>query len=225
MSEAASQQRLLELSRRVAAQQASAVERAELDRLLGEQPARQADVEWDATFAAQLQAKVDEMPQLPGWERTQRLLLAEADQPARASVTHRSARSARQVLDRCSDWLASLLGFPVNAQAIAVCVIAAQVGIIGLLATQPAEPQYSEVRSGAGAAAPSGPLLRVSFRADLREADLRRALIAIGGEIVAGPGQLGIYLVRVREGDLQAAATRLRESGAVELVELAAPGP
>jgi hypothetical protein len=60
----------------------------------------------------------------------------------------------------------------------------------------------------------------VSFRQDLREAELRRALADVGGEIVGGPGQIGVYLVRIKEGDLAAAAQRLRASGATELVEI-----
>jgi adenylosuccinate synthase len=40
-------------------------------------------------------------------------------------------------------------------------------------------------------------------------------LAEIGGEIVGGPGQIGIYLVRVKDVDLATAAQRLRASGTV----------
>jgi hypothetical protein len=49
---------------------------------------------------------------------------------------------------------------------------------------------------------------------------LRQALAEVGGEIVGGPGQLGVYLVRIREGDLAAAAERLRTTGTTQLVEI-----
>ena len=60
----------------------------------------------------------------------------------------------------------------------------------------------------------------MSFRQDVREAELRRALADVGGEIVGGPGRIGVYLVRIKEGDLEAAAQRLRAGGATELVEI-----
>ena len=43
---------------------------------------------------------------------------------------------------------------------------------------------------------------------------------AVGGEIVGGPGQLGVYLVRIKDGPLGAAAQNLRDSGTTELVEV-----
>jgi hypothetical protein len=128
------------------------------------------------------------------------------------------------LLDRLSAWLAETLGFSLNLQAVAVALVFAQAGVIGLLAWQ-----YNDVADGGGMRAgtpdstPRGPLLRVSFRADLREADLRRALAEVGGEIVGGPGQLGVYLVRIKDGDLGLAAQRLRAGGTTELVELVGP--
>jgi hypothetical protein len=93
--------------------------------------------------------------------------------------------------------------------------------VIGVLAWQQ-RPEYSEIRGGVQDASPRGPLLRVSFREDIREAELRKALADVGGEIVGGPGQLGIYLVRV-DGDLRAAADRLRATGLTALVEIHEP--
>jgi hypothetical protein len=124
------------------------------------------------------------------------------------------------VLDRLSEWLSNALGMSLNVQAIAAALVIAQAGVIGLLVAQHRGAEYDEVRSGALDATPRGPLLRVSFKADLREADLRKALADAGGEIVGGPGQLGVYLVRIKDGKLEAAAERLRASGTVEVVEI-----
>jgi hypothetical protein len=203
--------RFAELSRKATASGLSPAEREWLDAYLREHPNERAELEWDQAFAAKLEEKVAAMPAMPGWDRTQRAL--------------RSAQAAPHspgVLDRLSEWLASRLGVPVNMQAIAAALILAQAGVIGLLAWQP-RPEYSEFRAGAQDDAPRGPLLRVSFRQDIREAELRKALADVGGEIVGGPGQLGIYLVRVKDGDLRVAAERLRATGLTVLVEIQEP--
>jgi hypothetical protein len=196
-----------ELSRKAAAGKLSPAEREWLEAHLREHPNERAELEWDQAFAAKLEEKVAAMPAMPGWDRAQRVLRSEP------------APRAPGVLDRLSAWLASALGVPVNVQAIAAALILAQAGVIGLLAWQQ-RPEYSEFRAGAQDDAPRGPLLRVSFRQDIREAELRKALADVGGEIVGGPGQLGILHVRVKDGDLGAAAERLRATGLTALVEI-----
>jgi len=200
--------RFAELSRKAATGGLSPAERDWLDAYLRDHPEKRSELEWDQAFAAKLEEKVAAMPATPGWDRTQQALRRTEAQ-----------RAAPGILDRLSEWLASTLGVPVNVQAIAAALILAQAGVIGLLAWQQ-RPEYSEFRSGAQDGAPRGPLLRVSFRQDIREAELRKALADVGGEIVGGPGQLGIYLVRVTDGDLHAAAGRLRATGLTALVEI-----
>ncbi len=200
--------RLAELSRKAATGTLTEAERAWLAAHLRDHPAERAELEWDRQFSTTLSEKVAAMPLMPGWERTARELRAG---PAR--------ERAPGVLDRLSDWLAATLGVPLNAQAIAAALVLVQAGVIGVLAWQSQGVDDSAVRAAAPDSAPRGPLLRVSFRPELREADLRRALTDAGAEIVGGPGQIGIYLLRVQAGDLAAAAQRLRASGTTELVE------
>ncbi len=235
-----------ELSRKAASNALSADERDLLDKFLREHPARQAQLDWDLALHAKLQAKVAAMPVLPGWERTVQALQAEHAAAARAASESTAAeraaaestaaerssaeRSARQpkpvrapgILDRLSDWLSSSLGFAFNAQAVAAALVVVQAGAIGWFAVQDTEP--SPMPAGAPDASPRGPLLRVSFRQDLREAELRLALAGVGGEIVGGPGQIGVYLVRIKDGNLAAAAQRLRDGGSTELVEVVEAG-
>jgi hypothetical protein len=209
-----------ELSRKAASGSLTAAEQEWLDAFLRAHPARRADVDWDAALSAKLDEKIAAMPALPGWERTERALRAEAGE---RSVTHGAparARSGPGVLDRLADWFASSLGLAINAQAVAVALLLAQAGAIGLLAWQYEAAQEEAIRAGTQDPTPRGPLLRVSFRPDLREAELRRVLADVGGEIVGGPGQIGVYVVRVKDGSLTAAAQRLRDSGTTELVEI-----
>ncbi len=218
-----------EISRKAAAGTLSDDEREWLANHLREHPDLGADLEWDAAFSARLEQKISGMPAMPGWERTERALreeraASEAQASPRVATAKRAAARGPGLLDRLSDWLASSLGLAINAQAVAVALVLVQAGLIGVLAWQYEAREDSTIRAGTADPTPRGPLLRVSFRQDLREAELRRALADIGGEIVGGPGQIGVYLVRVREGDLRAAAQRLRAGGTTELVEVVETG-
>jgi hypothetical protein len=218
-----------EVSRKAAAGTLSEEEREWLANHLREHPERRADFEWDAAFGARLEEKITGLPAMPGWERTERVLQAElaaseAQAPPPVVSAKRAAGRGPGLLDRLSDWFASSLGFVFDAQMVAVALVLVQAGLIGVLAWQYEARDDSAIRAGTADPTPRGPLLRVSFRQDLREAELRRALADIGGEIVGGPGQIGVYLVRVKEGDLRAAAQRLRAGGTTELVEVVETG-
>jgi hypothetical protein len=64
------------------------------------------------------------------------------------------------------------------------------------------------------AALPSEQALDVVFRPDATAERIQAALRAIGGEIVSGPTQLGVYRVRLApSADLRAAASMLRGDG------------
>lgn len=207
-----------DLSRKAATGTLTSAERASLDAYLRDHPERRADLEWDAAFHAKLEEKIDAMPVMPGWERTQRAL-RETPELGAADVRRAWAKGPG-ILDRLSDWFAATLGFSINAQAIAVALVLVQAGVIGTLAWQDRETGEGVIRAGTQDPTPRGPMLRVSFRQDVREAQLRSALADIGGEIIGGPGQIGIYLVRVKDGDLKAAASKLRAGGTTELVEV-----
>jgi len=212
-----------ELSRKAALGTLDPAERDALEAQLLEHPGRRSDLEWDAAFSARLDEKIAAMPAMPGWERSARALQDEpASSAAAAPTRERKGRPVRApgVLDRLSDWLASSLGFNLNAQAVAVALVVVQAGVIGMLAWQSRDTEDTQIRAGTQDPTPRGPLLRVSFRQDLREAELRGALAEVGAEIVGGPGQIGVYLLRIKGDDLAAAAQRLRASGTAELVEV-----
>jgi hypothetical protein len=202
-------QRFEELSRKAAAGTLQAAEREWLEAHLREHADRRVELDWDAAFADALHDEVARMPARPGWERTAAVLNAEV-----------SPAPAGGVLDRLSQWLTGSLGLSVNLQAVAAALVVIQAGVIAVLALPSADRPEDRVRTPTQNPVPAGPLLRVSFKPDLPEARLRQTLADVGGEIVGGPGQLGVYLVRVKEGELSAAAERLRASGGTELVEI-----
>ena len=65
-----------------------------------------------------------------------------------------------------------------------------------------------------------GPYLKVNFKSDAREADIRLLLVEVNGSLAAGPGQLGDYYVRVPAPQLAAVTEKLKASGIVDGVAL-----
>jgi hypothetical protein len=197
-----------ELSRRAATGRLSEAEQEALAAHLRAHPELVHERDWDVVMAEKLEQKIAAMPELPGWERTAATLRTE-EPSIRPSA----------ILDRLAQWLSQTLGLSFNLQAVAVALVVLQAGVIGIFAWQLQDRPYSDVRGTVEEPIPRGALLRVSFRKDVRESDMRKALAEINGEIVAGPGQLGIYLVRIKDGKLATAAGRLKALGITELVE------
>lgn len=83
-------------------------------------------------------------------------------------------------------WLAPAL-------AIAASLVLAQAIVIGVLIGE-REEGY---RPLSGPVQAQGTLLQVRFQPQATEVQIRTALSEVGGELVAGPGALGIYTVRV----------------------------
>jgi hypothetical protein len=93
------------------------------------------------------------------------------------------------------------------AASLAAAVVFGQAVLLGALLNRPAGPALSAL-SGAGPT--GGALLQLTFRSRATEVQIRTLLLEIRGEIVAGPGALGVYTVRVPEGQGNPALARLR---------------
>jgi hypothetical protein len=63
-----------------------------------------------------------------------------------------------------------------------------------------------------------GPYLKVHFKPDAREADIRMLLNEVNSSLAAGPGQLGDYYLRVPEAQIAAVSHRLEGSAIVDAV-------
>jgi hypothetical protein len=99
------------------------------------------------------------------------------------------------------------------AAGIALAILCGAVGIVGgLWLREPAAPTYqtvSETPAVVPVAAAAGSSLDVVFRPDATVEDLRAALRAVGGQIVSGPTELGVYRVELAPSGDQAAAARV----------------
>jgi hypothetical protein len=73
------------------------------------------------------------------------------------------------------------------------------------------------IRSASGpVAALQGPFLKVNFKPDAREADIRLLLVQVHGSLASGPGQLGDYYLALPPGTLPVAEQTLRASPLVD---------
>jgi hypothetical protein len=102
------------------------------------------------------------------------------------------------------------------ALVVAVGVIALQfLFIAGMIGGAPRE--HAMLRGASGpVVAPQGPFLKVNFKPDAREADIRLLLVQVHGSLAAGPGQLGDYYLALPPDTLPAAEQVLRASPLVD---------
>lgn len=132
-------------------------------------------------------------------------------------------RAAQPTLwERLGDWFSSLVPRPVlkPAFAAALAVVAVQGVVIFQMAAE-RDDEASLIRSlPPGQVAEQGPYLKVNFRSDAREADIRLLLVEVHGSLAAGPGQLGDYYVRVPAAQAQTLAAQLRASAIVDAVAI-----
>ena len=197
----------------------SAVDRAWVDDYLRAHPKAAAELEWYASLQQKIKADVPQVSPEIGLDR----LLDRVRMEKRRTAERRTQHAIDRFLGPVKEFVASLFLRPTYAYAAAALVVV-QAGVIGALIVEQrnTEQEYSEYRSIATVPA-TGPLLRVSFKADARETDIRNALIDIGGTLVGGPGQLGEYVVRVPTDRIEVAANTLRSNASVEAVEISAP--
>src|SRR4030095_12829003 len=99
------------------------------------------------------------------------------------------------------------------ALAGALAVVALQAVVIANLAT---DDESSEIRAMRGTVVEKGPYVKLNFKPDAREADIRMLLVQVHGSLAAGPGQLGDYYVRVLQHQVAAVTAQLKASGIVD---------
>ena len=145
--------------------------------------------------------------------------LAQVMQRIRAEAKSASKAAARRdrenTLNRFREWFRWS-----PALALACGLVAVQFGVIvhlyGLRGGE--ESEYSGVRTMIGRH--SEAFVRVAFKPDATENDLRTLVRGIGAEIVAGPTQLGDYYLVVPATGAEAALKTLQSNASVESAEV-----
>lgn len=122
---------------------------------------------------------------------------------------------------RMRKWAASPSRLPAW-MGLAAAVILAQAVMLGAVLNSQVPERLAPLSATPGALIGGGsPLLQMTFLPAATELQMRRALAVVHGELVFGPGALGVYMVRVPEGEGAAAVQALqKQRGVVDSVVL-----
>jgi len=186
-----------------------------VDAYLREHPQSAAELDWCRSLQARVRADVPAVSSEVGLERT--LARIRRDGPAPQVARRAATPSAWQ---RLGDWLSTLVPQPVLKPAFvaALAVVAVQ-GVVILQMVGERDDDASLMRSPRPTAVvDQGPYLKVNFKGEAREADIRMLLVEVHGSLAAGPGQLGDYYLRVPAAQADAVAGKLKASAIVDAV-------
>ncbi|WP_157267823.1 anti-sigma factor family protein [Azohydromonas aeria] len=194
-----------------------AAERERVEAYLKAHPEAQAEVQWLRSLQARVREEAPAVSAEVGLDRALQRIRAEGRaQPG--------ARPAAQpgALARLRGWLASLVPQsalrPALGGALALAVVQGAV-IVQLLGQH--EDDSTELRAlRGGAVVEQGPYLKLNFKPDARESDIRMLLVGVNGSLAAGPGQLGDYYVRVPAQQIAQLTAQLQASPIVDGVQV-----
>ena len=195
-------------------------DRAWVDAYLRRHPTARAELDWYASLQKHMEADTAQVGPDIGLPRLLHRIRHET--PGFAVPLERDP--PRRGLTDVRVLLAGWLSRPSYAfGAVTLLVLEAVVISSLFIKHENTKQAFAEFRSIATVPA-IAPLLRVSFKPDARESDIRYALLEVGGVLVGGPGQLGEYLVRVPANRLDTAVGVLSNNVAVESAQMSAPG-
>ncbi|MGL4574118.1 MAG: hypothetical protein ACRCV9_04925 [Burkholderiaceae bacterium] len=186
----------------------NAADRAWMDAYIKSEPKAANDLKWHVGMTQQLHARFDDVPTNIGLDKA----LAQVQMLPKRQPVQTAAQAAP--LKRLIDWF--FAGSPKFSPAFAVLLLCALAP--SLLLMQKSEVPHSETRSVKQGLF-DGPLLRVNFKADAKESEMRFLLLEQGG-LVVGPTRLGDWFVRVAPGRIEAVREALSKSALVASVEI-----
>jgi len=189
-------------------------DRAWVEDYLREHPSAGAQLRWYESLQTKLREDVPPVSSEVGLERALQRIHREGPAPQRARRP-----AAPGLGERLREWFAMLTPQaalrPALAAALAVVVV--QSGFLFHLAGEN-ESEGSQLRALKATVVDKGPYLKVSFKPDARETDIRLLLVEVNGSLAGGPGQLGDYYLRVPESQLAASGDKLKASTIVDSV-------
>jgi hypothetical protein len=167
------------------------------------------------TLQTRIRADVPAVSSEVGLERALGRIRREGPAPQQA---RRAATPS--LMERLGAWLSTLVPQPVLKPAFvaALAVVAVQ-GVVIVQMAGESDDEAGLMRSvPPGQMVEQGPYLKVNFKGDAREADIRMLLVEVHGSLAAGPGQLGDYYVRIAAPQLDAVTDKLKSSAIVDAV-------
>ena len=174
-----------------------------------------ADLQVETALKETLLTELQEFAPDTGLEAFMRRIRADSSFAASPTFTD----SIRQFILRNLNAVSSIFAKPRWA-AVAICLLIIQTGVIGLLITNKEGPLYSDqkgLHSIDDMLPYQGPVLKITFKPSATEEQIRLLMVKIQGSILGGPGQLGIYIVKVPKESIEEAQKQVMSSSIVEL--------
>ncbi|VTU24298.1 putative anti-sigmaE protein [Variovorax sp. PBL-H6] len=182
-----------------------AEDRAWVDAYLQQHPEAKSELDWYRSLQARVQESAPAVPPTIGLARAMRLI--QGDRPT--------------LSERIGAFFGNLGMRPSYAIAGLALVMVQGGVILNLLGN--AREDADQIRALNAVRVEEGPMLKISFAPDAKEADIRLLVVQVGGELAGGPGQLGDYYLRVPAGSEAAALARVQAAPIVQTASLA-PG-
>jgi hypothetical protein len=190
-------------------------DRAWVDNYLREHPAANAELAWTRNLQTRLHEDVPAVSSEVGMERALARIRSEGPAPQRARHA-----ATPTLLEKLREWFASIVPQPMLRPALAgaVALVALQTVVIVQMAGEPVDDASQMRAIPPSAMVDEGPYLKVNFKGEAREAEIRLLLVEVHGSLAAGPGQLGDYYVRIPADQIAAVTGKLRASSIVDAV-------
>jgi hypothetical protein len=185
-----------------------------VDAYLQDHPAAKAELGWARSLQSRLHEDVPAVSSEVGLDRAMHRIRTEGPAPERARQAAKPS-----FFEQARSWLASIVPQPALRPVLAgaLAVVALQAVVIVHMAGQ-ADDDAGQMRTIPSKVADPGPFLKVNFKGDARETDIRFLLVEVNGSLAAGPGQLGDYYVRIPVKQIDALAAKVRASAIVDAV-------
>jgi hypothetical protein len=183
----------------------NADDRAWVEAELARNPAQAADALWLQSLQSRIRENEPAVAANVGLDRAMARIRTERARPARA---------ARPTLGmRVSEWFAGFGLRPALGAAAAVIIVAQ--GAVLLSMYRANDDLTNQIRAARPATvAPRVEYLRITFKPDAREEEMRLAIAEVKGWLVDGPGSMGDYFIRV-PGRTQDAEAALKQNPTV----------
>lgn len=195
----------------------SEADRAWVESYVREHPKAAAELHWCRSLQTKIREDQPAVSSEVGMERALRRIRSEGPAP---QLARRAAQAS--AMEKLRDWFASLVPQPMLRPAFigAMAVVALQTVVIVQMAGT-GEDDAGQIRAIPGkTVVEQGPWLKVNFKGEAREADIRMLLVETHGSLAAGPGQLGDYYVRVPAAQVAAVSDKFKASGIVDAVSV-----
>jgi len=181
-------------------------DRSWCDAYLKQHPDAKSELDWYRSLSKRIQDNAPSVPATIGLSKA--MTLIRGDRPTFA--------------ERVNGFFANFLGLKPALALAGIALIAVQGGVI-LQMHNAAEEDATQIRALRASTVVDGPMLKINFAPDAKEADIRHVLMSVQGRLAGGPGQLGDYFVIVPAGKEAALAEKLKGETIVQAVSLA-PG-